>query len=150
MGLCVVRTEHTYQQGIDRKFSRKNRSDFYFPALANIGEMYIKNKEIFAGTEKDEEAFAYQEAWAEYRYSNNHITGELNSDYAQSLDLWHFGDDYSDLPTLSDDFIRETKANVQRTLAVSGQDQWKFNFYLDQTWVRPMPIYSIPSLTGWM
>lgn len=150
LGVAVIRTEHTYQQGIARQFSRKNRVDFYWPELSNIGEQYIKNKEIYAqGTSEDEEAFGYQEAWAEYRYANNKVTGELNSDYAQSLDLWTYADDYSQLPTLSDEWIRETDANVSRTLAIQNQDQFLLNMYFDQTWVRPMPIYSIPSLTGW-
>ena len=149
LGLAVIRTEHTYQQGLARQFSRKNRVDFYWPELSNIGEQYIKNKEIYAqGTAEDEEAFGYQEAWAEYRYANNKVTGELNSDYAQSLDLWTYADDYSNLPTLSDAWIRETEANVSRTLAIQNQDQFLLNMYFDQTWVRPMPIYSIPSLTG--
>lgn len=151
LGLCVIRTEHTYQQGLDRKFSRMNRTDFYFPELSNIGEQYIKNKEIFVqGTSEDEEAFGYQEAWAEYRYSNNRITGELNSDYTTPLDIWHYGDDYSALPTLSQAWEVETDQNVARTLAIQTQDQWIADFYFDQTWIRPMPIYSIPSLAGWM
>lgn len=151
LGLCVIRTEHTYQQGLDRKFSRKNRTDFYFPELSNIGEQYIKNKEIFVqGTSDDEDAFGYQEAWAEYRYSNNRITGELNSDYATPLDIWHYGDDYASLPTLSQSWEVETDQNVARTLAIQNQDQWIADFYFDQTWIRPMPIYSIPSLAGWM
>lgn len=150
LGLAVIRTEHSYQQGLDRKFSRKNREDFYWPALANISEQYIKNKEIFvAGDTPDEEAFGYQEAWAEYRYANNKVTGEFNSDYATPLDSWHYADDYSQCPTLSDSWIRETSANVERTLAIQNQDQWHADFYFDQTWIRPMPIYSIPSLTGW-
>ena len=151
IGLAVIRTEHTYQQGIERKFSRKNRTDFYFPELSNIGEQYIKNKEIFAqGTSEDEEAFGYQEAWAEYRYSQNKVTGELNSDYALSLDSWTYADDYSELPTLSQEWEVETDENVARTLAIQSQDQWIADFYFDETWIRPMPIYSIPSLAGWM
>lgn len=151
LGLCVIRTEHTYQQGLDRKFSRKNRTDFYFPELSNIGEQFIKNKELFVqGTSEDEDAFGYQEAWAEYRYSNNRITGELNSDYATPLDIYHYGDDYSALPTLSQAWEVETDQNVARTLAIQNQDQWIADFYFDQTWIRPMPIYSIPSLAGWM
>lgn len=151
IGVAVIRTEHTYQQGIERKFSRKNRVDFYFPELSNIGEQYIKNKEIFAqGTSEDEEAFGYQEAWAEYRYSQNKVTGELNSDYGLSLDSWTYADDYETLPTLSQEWEVETEDNVARTLAIQTQDQWIADFYFDQTWVRPMPIYSIPSLAGWM
>ena len=150
MGICVIRTEHTYQQGLERRFSRKDRTDFYFPELSNIGEQGIKNKEIFVqGNAEDDEIFGYQEAWAEYRYAINKVTGELNSDYEQSLDSYHYADDYSQLPTLSDEWIRETDVNVARTLAIQNQDQWIANFYFDQTWVRPMPIYSIPQLTGW-
>lgn len=150
MGLFVIRTEHTYQQGIPRILSRKNRMDFYWPALANIGEMYIKNKELYAqGTSEDEEAFGYQEAWSEYRYGINRITNELNSDYDTPLDAWTYADKYDSLPTLSDTWIRETDANVARTLAINSQDQFLCNFYFDQTWIRPMPIYSVPSLTGW-
>lgn len=149
LGLAVVRTEHSYQQGLDRKFSRKNRTDFYWPSLSNIGEQYIKNKEIYCGTEDDEDAFGYQEAWAEYRYANNKVTGEFNSDYATPLDSWTYADDYNAVPTLSDTWIRETKANVERTLAIQNQDQWHADFYFDQTWVRPMPIYSIPSMASW-
>lgn len=151
MGLAVIRTEHTYQQGIPKILSRKTRQDFYFPELANIGEVGIKNKEIFAqGTSADDEIFGYQEAWAEYRYPvNNRVCGELNSDYTTPLDSWHYADDYSTLPTLSDTWIKETSANVARTLAIQSQAQFKADFYYNQTWTRMMPIYSVPSLTGW-
>lgn len=150
LGLMVLRTEHTYQQGIDRILSRKNRYDFYWPELSNISEQPIYEKEIFAqGTADDDDVFGYQEPWAEYRYANNRITGELNSDYTTPLDSWHYGDDYAAAPTLSDEWIKETDVNVARTLAVENQDQFICDFYFDQTWVRPMPVYSIPGLTGW-
>lgn len=150
LGLCCIRTEHSYQQGLERRFSRKNRVDYYWPALANIGEQAILQKEIFCGTETDEEVFGYQERWAEYRYATNKVTGELNSDYSTPLDYMHYGDDYSEAPTLSNDWISETDENVKRTLAVQTQDQWQANFYFDQTWIRPMPIYSIPQVTSYM
>lgn len=151
LGLAVIRTEHTYQQGISRELTRQKKLDFYFPVLANLGEQYIKNREIYAqGTDEDEEAFGYQECWAEYRYANNYITGELNSDYATPLDIWHYGDKYDQLPTLSNDWISETKENVQRTLAIQDQDQFIADFYFDLTAVRPMPVYSVPSLGSWM
>lgn len=150
LGLAVIRTEHTYQQGLERKFSRLNREDFYWPALATIGEQAVLQKEIFMdGSSKDDDVFGYQERWAEYRYANNKVTGELNSDYAQALDIWTYADDYSTQPMLDDTWIRETKDNVARTVAIQNQDQWKADFYFDQTWIRPMPIYSIPSMTGW-
>ena len=150
MGLAVVRTEHTYQQGMPRILNRENKLDFYWPALSNIGEQYIKNREIYAqGTEEDTEAFGYQEAWAEYRYGYNRVSGELNSDYQTPLDSWHYADDYDQLPTLSHAWVSETKANMARTLAIQDQDQFIADFYFKQNWVRPMPIYSTPSLTSW-
>lgn len=150
LGLAVIRTDHSYQQGIERAFSRTDRLSYYWPELANLGEQQIKNKEIFAqGTSEDDEIFGYQEAWAEYRYEQNIVTGEMNSNYETPLDSWHYADDYSELPTLSDEWIRETRVNVDRTLAIQNQDQFKCSFYFDSTWYRPLPIYSIPSLTGW-
>lgn len=147
IAFACIRTDHTYQQGIERMWSRKNRTDYYFPTLANIGEQYIKNKEIYAqGTSEDEEAFGYQEAWAEYRYKPSRISGELQSTYTTPLDSWHYGDKYTKLPVLGKDWINETKENVARTLAVTTQDQFIADFYFETTWTRPMPIYSIPGL----
>ncbi len=147
IGLVCVRTQHTYQQGIERMWSRKRRFDYYWPALANIGEQAILNKEIYAqGTSADEEAFGYQEAWAEYRYKPNRISGALRSTYAQSLDVWHYGDNYDAQPILSNAWIQETKVNVERTLAVQDEDQFIADFYFKNICARPMPMYSIPGL----
>jgi hypothetical protein len=149
IGLMVARYDHTYQQGIDRMWSRKDRFDYYWPVFANIGEQAIKNKEIYAqGNEKDDEVFGYQEAWADYRYKPNRVTGEMRSSYAQSLDVWHLGDDYSALPSLSDSWIREDKTNVDRVLAVTSSvsNQLFADVFVSNRTTRPMPMYSIPGL----
>lgn len=150
LGLMVIRCEHTYQQNIERLLHRQSKYDFYWPALSNISEQPIYEYEIFAqGTSDDDDVFGYQEAWADYRYAQNRISGELNSDYATPLDSWHYGDDYTSAPALSDAWIKEPTTNLARTLAVQTQDQFICDFYFDQTWVRPMPVYSVPGLTGW-
>ena len=142
-----VRTARTYQQGLAPKFCRRDLIDFYWPSFANLGEMPIKNKYIYAqGTSVDDEIFGYQEAYAEYRYSPNRISGELRSTYANALDQWHYGDHYASKPTLTADWIREPQANVSRTLAVQNQDQFIGDFAFDTTWVRVMPVYSVPGL----
>lgn len=158
IGLCVARYDHTYQQGIERMWSRKSKFDFYWPLFANLGEQAIKNKEIYAqgsqainsgtNTPYDEEVFGYQEAWAEYRYKPNRVSGEMRSQYAQSLDFWHLADDYSTLPTLSDSWIREDSANVNRVIAVSDNlaNQLFGDIYVHNTTIRCMPVYSIPGL----
>ena len=149
IGVMVARYDHTYQQGIERFWSRKSRFDYYWPVLANIGEQAVLNKEIYAqGTAQDNEVFGYQEAWADYRYKPNRVAGEMRSAYAQSLDVWHLGDDYSQLPKLSDQWIREDKANVNRVIAVSDQNanQLFADIYIQNRTTRPMPLYSIPGL----
>ena len=146
-GLCVVRTQHSYQQGLNRMWSRKQMFDYYWPELANLGEMGVLNKEIYLqGTSQDEEAFGYQEAWADYRYKPDIITGELRSNYAQSLDLWHYGDDYSQLPSLGSEWINEPEENMARTLAVQNHDQFMGDFYFAPIYTLPMPLYSVPGL----
>ena len=149
IGVCCLRTEHSYQQGIERMWSRKGRYDYYWPVLANIGEQAVLNKEIFAqGSDEDSEVFGYQEAWAEYRYKPNRVSGAFRSNYAQSLDVWHYADYYSSLPSLSPEWLAETTANVDRTLTVqsSVEDQCIVNFYIKNKSVLPMPTYSIPGL----
>lgn len=149
IGLAAVRTEHTYQQGIERMWSRKGRYDFYWPELANIGEQAVLNKELYAqGTEADEEAFGYQEAWADYRYKPSRVSGDMRSNYAQTLDSWHYADHYTEQPKLSSTWMMETMNNIDRTLAVqsSVEDQFIADFYFKAQTTRPMPIYSVPGL----
>ncbi|UPW41635.1 major capsid protein [Peromfec virus RodF8_33] len=149
IGVMVARYDHTYQQGIERFWSRKSRFDYYWPVFANLGEMSVLNKEIYAqGTAADDEVFGYQEAWADYRYKPSHVTGEMRSAAPQSLDVWHLADDYSSLPHLSDDWIREDAETVDRVLAVSSRvsDQLFADIFIRNRATRPMPLYSIPGL----
>lgn len=149
IGVMVARYDHTYQQGLDRLWSRKDKFDFYWPVFANIGEQAIKNKELYAqGTAEDDEVFGYQEAWAEYRYKPNRVTGEMRSSYAKSLDIWHLADDYSKLPSLSAEWIQEDSSTVNRVLAVSDNLAGQFfaDIYVKNLCTRPMPMYSIPGL----
>lgn len=149
IGVMVARYDHTYQQGIERHWSRKTRFDFYWPVFANIGEQAVKNKEIFAqGTAEDDQVFGYQEAWSDYRYKPNRVTGEMRSAYSQSLDVWHLADDYDKLPALSDSWIREDKNTVDRVLAVKStvSNQLFADIFIKNRATRPMPMYSIPGL----
>lgn len=149
IGLAAVRVDHSYQQGLARMWTRSTRFSYYDPMLANLGEQAVLNQEIYAqGNATDTEVFGYQEAWADYRYRTNMVTSEMRSSYAQTLDAWHYADKYNDLPKLSSSWIKEGTENIDRTLAVKSglSHQFICNFYFDQTWTRPMPIYSVPGL----
>lgn len=108
IGLANVSSDLTYQHGIDRMFSRLTRFDYYLPALANLGEQAVLNKEIYVqGTDADDDVFGYQENFSEYRYKKSLISGKLNSSFPTSLDVWHLAEDFDSLPTLSEEFIKQ-------------------------------------------
>lgn len=146
IGLANVRADITYQQGLNRMFSRKTRYDFYWPALANIGEQSVLNKEIYCqGTAADDSVFGYQERWGEYRYKPSIITGKLRSTYSTPLDFWHLSQKFANLPTLNSTFI-EDNPPFARVLAVPTEPQIVFDSFFNLRCARPMPAYGIPGL----
>ena len=147
IGVCCIRHDHTYQQGLERMWSRKTNLDFYYPVFANLGEQAILKKELYlTGTSTDEQAFGYQEAWAEYRMKPNRISGKFRSNATGTLDSWHYGDNYTETPSLSQAWMKEGDSEIQRTLAVDNEPQFIVDTVIDNTSVRPMPMYSIPGL----
>lgn len=146
IGLACVRADLTYQNGVNRMWSRKERFDFYWPALAHIGEQAVLNKEIYAqGLEEDNAVFGYQERFAEYRYKPSVITGKFRSTVNDSLDSWHLSQDFNSLPRLNAAFIEENPP-VDRVIAVPSQPHFIFDSYFDLKCARPMPMYAVPGL----
>ena len=146
IGLCCLRADITYQQGLNRMWSRRQLFDFYWPTLAHLGEQVVYNKEIFAqGTADDNGVFGYQERYAEYRYKPSMITGKLRSTDAQSLDVWHLAQKFDSLPKLNQDFIEENPP-IARVIAVQKEPQFFADFWFDLKTSRPMPVYSVPGL----
>lgn len=146
IGLLSVQADLTYQQGLERSWSRRTKYDFYWPALAQIGEQAVLNKEIFAqGTSEDDDVFGYQERYAEYRYKPSYITGQFRSTYNESLDAWHLAQEFTNLPTLSKQFI-EDNAPIDRVIAVQNEPHFIFDSYFKSHWARPMPLFGVPGL----
>lgn len=146
LGLLSVRADLTYQQGLPRMFSRKTKHDFYWPALAHLGEQTILNKEIYCdGTASDDGVFGYQERYAEYRYYPSKITGQFRSNYSAPLDAWHLSQDFASLPTLGETFI-EDNPPLDRVLAVNNAPHFLMDSYIECRCARPMPTYSVPGM----
>lgn len=149
IGLVSVRADLTYQQGLQRHWSRETIHDFYWPAFAQLGEQAVLNKEIYAtGNTTDDDVFGYQERWAEYRYDPSMITGLFRSTSAGTIDPWHLAQKFTSLPTLNNTFIEE-QPPVSRVVAVgsaaNGQ-QFIFDSFISNRMARPMPLYSVPGL----
>ena len=146
IGLACVFADLTYQQGLARHFSRQTRWDFYWPALAHLGEQAVLNKEIYAqGTTVDDDVFGYQERYAEYRYKPSNVTGQMRSNFAQSLDTWHLAQDFGSLPALNASFIEENPP-VDRVTAVQDYPNLILDMYFKLKCARPMPTYGVPGL----
>lgn len=149
-GLMVIRSDKTYSQMLEKFWRRKTRFDYYWPVFSNIGEQPIKKSEIFgavADTSSDT-TFGYQEAWADYRYKPNRVSAEMRPYVPNGLYSWTLADSYSAAPSLSDSWIREDSANVDRVLAVTSEVAHQFwcDVYFNFKHTRPMPVYSIPGL----
>ncbi|AXH74580.1 MAG: major capsid protein [Microviridae sp.] len=147
LGLACVRADLTYQQGLDRMWSRKTRFDFYWPALSHIGEQAVLQQEIYADgvPANDTKVFGYQERYAEYRYKPSRITGEFRSTFPQSLDAWHLAQDFGAAPVLNDSFIQDNPP-IDRVIAVDTEPHFLFDGYFKMRCARPMPIYGVPGL----
>lgn len=146
IGLVCLRADITYQQGLNRMWSRRQLFDFYWPTLAHLGEQVVYNREIYTqGTSDDNGVFGYQERYAEYRYKPSMITGKLRSTDPQSLDVWHLAQKFDSLPKLNQDFIEENPP-INRVIAVQNEPQFFADFWFDLKTSRPMPVYSVPGL----
>jgi hypothetical protein len=146
IGMACVFADLTYQQGMNRMWSRRDRWDFYWPALAHLGEQAVLNEEIYTqGTSADQDVFGYQERYAEYRYKPSQITGKMRSNAAGSLDVWHLSQDFSSVPLLNASFIEENPP-IDRVVALPTEPDLLFDWYFDMKCTRPMPTYSVPGL----
>ena len=157
IGLAQARADITYQQGIERMWSRSTRFDYFWPKLQQLGEQTVLMKEIYAqgstvdtdadGTPNDDEVFGYQERYAEYRYKPSQIKGEFRSTYATPLDVWHMAEEFSSEPALNSTFI-QSNTPVDRALAVSGDVHLLFDAWFDYKHARPIMTYGIPATLG--
>ena len=155
MGILSARADLTYQQGLEKMWSRSTRYDMYWPALAHIGEQAVLTQEIYCqnatqdtggtGIVDNERVFGYQERWAEYRYKQSRITGLLRSEAAQSLDAWHLSQEFTSLPELNETFINETPP-MDRVVAVTTEPDFLLDCYFNYQCARPMPLFSVPGL----
>lgn len=146
IGFVAVQSDLTYQQGLNRMWSRKARFDYYWPVFAHLGEQAVLNKEIFVqGIAADDEVFGYQERFAEYRYFPGIITGHMRSTSSTPLDVWHLAEKFETAPQLNGTFIQDATP-IERVVAVTDEPPIILDAWFDLKCVRPMPVYSTPGL----
>lgn len=149
-GLCCIRNSQSYSQGIPKTFLRNRQFDFYWPVFANLGEAAIEKRQLYFGNSASDNTavFGYQEAWAEYRYRVNTVSGYFNPDAGDSfLSSWTYTNKFSTYPTLNSTFMKQDRDQIDETLVVQGNPyQFYMDIFFNETDTLPMPLYSIPGL----
>lgn len=152
IGLINVRSELSYQQGLARHWSRSTRYDFYWPALAGLGEQAILRQEIYCTgvPANDVQVFGYQERWQEYRTRQSAVTGYFRSNISGTLDMWHLAQYFGSAPTLNGSFLSDSPP-MERILAAAeeAQDQqYLADIFIQRTMARPITTYGTPVTLG--
>ena len=147
MGIVNFRADLTYQQGLERYWSRQTRYDFYWPALSHLGEQATKNSEVFISNDPaiDNATFGYMPRYDEYRSKQSQITGLFRSSAAASLDVWHLAQDFASLPVLDKAFIEDAPP-IDRVVAVPSEPDVILDVFFKIKAARPLPLYATPGL----
>lgn len=150
MILACVESEVIYQQGLDRKFEKRDRFDYYFPEFANLGEQPVMERELMltATNAKSDKVFGYTPRYREYREGYNKVSGLMRSNVTsgkQSLDVWHLAQKFATPPQLNTEFI-ESNSPLTRVLAVPDDDSILLNTFFDIKATRSIPVQVNPSL----
>jgi len=147
IGLCCVRADLSYQQGLARQWTRRTVLDYPWPTFAHLGEQAVLSKEIYwDGTAADETVFGYQERYAEFRYKPSLITGKLSSLAVTPLDNWHLAQKFASRPVLGPLFIEENPP-VTRVIAVQTEPHFILDSYFELICARPLPVFGVPGMT---
>ena len=150
--LGSVRADMTYQQGLDKRFTRRSRFEFFHPELANIGEDIVESRELYADGTGDPDlrtgdyaVWGYQPRYESYRHRRNMVTGVFRSNHPLSLDVWHFAYDFASRPVLNSDFIKE-QPPVRRAIVTVSEPAFLVDAFFKTTMIRPMPMFGTPGL----
>lgn len=142
IGIINVQPETAYQQGIHRQFTRLNRLDYAWPTFANIGEQEVLNKEIYMPTATPEGIFGYVPRFAEYKFMNSRVAGEMRN----TLNFWHLGRIFTTAPALNEEFVECNPSTRIFAVNEETEDHIIAHVFNNITAVRKLPKYGIPSI----
>lgn len=151
IGLINIKTELSYHQGVHKMWDRQGRYDYFWPALAGLGEQAVLRREIYAqGSSNDIIVFGYQERFQEYRTRASEVTALFRPGAAGNIDEWHLSQQFSAAPTLGTDFIQDTPpmSRILAAGAAADGQQYIADIVIQRTAVRPIPMFGQPAQIG--
>lgn len=141
---CLTRVTPVtmYQQGLHRMFSRSDVFDYAWPEFANIGEQPILNREVKADHATPEGTFGYIPRYAEYKFANSRVSGEMRD----SLSFWHLGRIFQSDPALNADFIKCDPSPRIFAVTDPDEDQITGQIIHDFQVKRILPKFGVPTI----
>nr|WNN13277.1 MAG: major capsid protein [Microvirus sp.] len=145
IGIASWMPKPSYQQGVNRIFTRKTKFDFYFPEFAHLSEQAVTNGEVFAtGTDKDSEIFGYQGAYNEMRYTPSFNCADMRDTFS----YWHLGRIFQNAPKLNAGFLTTNPAydgGIRKDIFASQNEPGLLvQFANIVKAIRPLPVYGTP------
>lgn len=146
VGIASWMPKPSYQQGVNRMFSRQTKYDFYFPEFAHLSEQSLTKGEVYATGDEahDNSIFGYQSAYAEMKYMPSINCADMRDTYK----YWHLGRIFSADPSLNAGFLTTNSAysgGIRKDIfAVQNEPGMIVNFANVVEAIRPMPVYGTP------
>lgn len=151
IGLFNITADLTYQQCIDRMWSRQTKHEFYWPSLAHLGEQAVLNQEVFFNPldvdvlDEPKAVWGYQERWSEYKYGKNKVVGKFKSNATGSLHAWHLALNFTETPRLNAAFITDNPP-FSRVVSITDEPYFMVDMRHGLLHTRAMPVYAMPSM----
>lgn len=155
MGMMFVLPRVSYTQGVNRQWLRKDRTDFYFPEFANLGDQEIYEAEIYyTGNGSygettdlntgDLKVFGFNGRYSEMKHKNNIVCGGLRAN--EFFEHWHLGRIFSEPQNLGAEFLKVKPEDTKRIFAVQDEPSLICTCRNLIKAYRPIPKYAIPKI----
>lgn len=121
IGIMSVLPKGGYHQGLNRKFSRFDKLDYFWPEFQNIGDQQINSKELYFAQSTQSEnpnvGFGYTPRYSEYKCNHD----EVHGDFKTTLDFWHLNRKFASRPLLNGNFST-TEKNIRNDIFAVQSD----------------------------
>lgn len=153
MILACLMPDVYYSQGIERHWTELNQSDLVLPDRCKLGMQPIYNQELFLqsysvvdddGNPVNENLWAYQDVFDDYRYMTNKIHGKIADSSSETFFPYTQSRKFDSLPNWSREFVNATDVRKDY-LAAPSEDAYTAQFSVDVRAVRPLPYKAVPA-----
>ncbi len=146
IGIASWMPKPSYQQGVNRMFSRRTKYDWYFPEFSHLSEQSVTKGEVYATGDEahDNSIFGYQSCYAEMKYMPSMNCADMRDTFS----YWHLGRKFSSDPSLNAGFLTTNSAysgGIRKDIfAVQNEPGMIVQFGNVVEAIRPMPVYGTP------